>query len=73
MIARVLVHNRDTWHQDVTRITSDGLYLTLDLETHPTRVHYWLAPADAPAAARILLAATSEDMTALLRDEASTP
>lgn len=67
MIARLIVSGDECWHWDVTRATSSGRHLTLDLSTHQSRVHYWLGPRT-----RVLLAATGADVTAMLREERQT-
>ncbi len=65
MYARVVSCGQAFWYHDVTRIVSNGQYLTLDLQAHPSRVHYWLSDQRTS----ILLAATGPDVTALLREE----
>lgn len=65
MYARVVHHGQETWHRDVIRVTGDDRYLTIYRSTHPRIVYCWIGGRDM----RVLLCATSEDVTTALKEE----
>lgn len=63
MHVRTLCFGQEKWYHNVTRAwCSDGC-IHLALSEHPSLVHHWLGST------AILMAATPEDVTALLREE----
>lgn len=63
--ARLRVCGQEIWHHNVVRASGRGDYLTLELDAHPSRVHYWLGGNDTTA----LLCADAAEVTRALRAE----
>lgn len=64
MIARLRHAHDERWYYNVVAASADAHgYLTLELASYPHRVHYYLRRTS------VLLAATGEDVTAMLREE----
>jgi hypothetical protein len=64
MIARIIVQNEERWYRNVVSTSSDGRYLTLQLDARPTRVVYLLAKNTS-----VLLCADDDEVTKALRAE----
>lgn len=72
MHARIIVAGQHHYYGNVTRISAtpcgQNSYLHLDLDAHPSRVHFWIGPGTRTS---VLLAADGEAFTAALREEAA--
>lgn len=67
MYARIVTAGQEKWYHNVVTASADRDVLTLTLNAHPHQVHYWIGGEGARTS--VLLAATGEDVTAMLREE----
>lgn len=64
--ARVIVAQQETWYRGVVAANSDGRYLHLELDAHPSHICIYLA---GPPYADVLLCVDGTEVTAALREE----
>lgn len=63
---RIRLAHQEYWYRNVLTAHSDGRYLTLELDAHPSQVHVYLG---GPPYASFLLCADGPEVTTALRDE----